>query len=139
MPFSIALAISLAAVLAAPRDSVPPDSVRADPEIRLTVLRNASDVRRCYEREGLRRDPTVRGLVELAVTILPTGLVASVTVQSSSLVGPATRDVTSCIAVAARTWRFERGPFAVTTVVLPFLLVPQSSESPLASALSRSG
>ena len=138
MPYPIALALSLAAALAAPHDSVRADSARADPEIRLAVLRNAADVRRCYEREGLRRDPSLRGIVELAVTILPTGSVESVAIQRSDLPGPATREVTTCIAVAARTWRFERGPFAVTTVVLPFMLVPASSEIPLASTSSRS-
>ena len=139
MAYSIALALSIATALTPQQDSVRDDSARTDPEIRMAVLRNATDVRRCYEREGLRRDPSMRGLVELAVTILPTGSVERVAVRNSDLTGPATRDVTRCMAVAARTWRFERGPFAVTTVVLPFLLVPESSDIPLAAIPSRSG
>lgn len=139
MPYPLALALSLVTGVATPRESVRDDSVRADPEIRMAVLRNAADVRRCYEREGLRHDPFLTGLVELAVTILPTGSVERVTVRTSELTGPATRGVTSCMAGVARTWRFERGPFAVTTVVLPFLLVPESNDVPLASMPSRSG
>ena len=139
MPYPLALALALATGFAAPPDSVRDDSVRTDFEIRMAVLRNAADVRRCYEREGLRRDPSLHGLVELAVTILPTGSVERVAIRTSELTGPATRGVTSCMAVAARTWRFERGPYAVTTVVLPFMLVPESALVPLASIPSRSG
>src|SRR3954468_24172953 len=103
----------LAALLHAPAA----DSIRADQEIRESVLRNSTDVRRCYEREGLRRDASLRGTMEVELTILPTGAVDSVIVRSVELSSPAGRnEVTACVTSAARHWRFERGPYAVETV-----------------------
>ena len=115
------LTILLAAALHAPRS----DSLRPDEDIRDAVLRNSPDVRRCYEAEGLRRDATLRGTLELALTILPTGAVDSAAVQAVRLSSPAGRtEVASCVETAARHWRFERGPFGVERVVFPFRLAP---------------
>jgi hypothetical protein len=100
------------------------DSIRSDLEIRQTVLRNAGDVRRCYEFEGLRRDPSLAGSVEIALTVLPTGAVDSVEVAEVALRGEGTREVTRCITTVARNWRFERGPYATETILLPFRLRP---------------
>jgi len=101
------------------------DSVRTDRDIRESVLRNSADVRRCYEREGLRRDAGLHGSLELELTILPTGAVDSVAVSSVALSSRAgIQEVTACVTAAARHWTFERGPFAVETVVFPFVLRP---------------
>jgi hypothetical protein len=107
------------------------DSLRADQEIRESVLRNSADVRRCYEREGLRRDATLRGTMEVELTILPTGSVDSVAVLRADLSSAAGRaEVTACVTSAARHWRFERGPYAVERVVFPFVLRPVTPASP---------
>jgi hypothetical protein len=107
---------------------VPPvaDSLRSDVEIRQTVLRNAGDVRRCYEFEGLRRDPYLAGSVEITLTVLPTGAVDSVEVAVVEMRGEGARDVTRCITTVARNWRFERGPYATETILLPFHLKPEN-------------
>jgi hypothetical protein len=102
------------------------DSLRSDVEIRQTVLRNARDVRRCYESEGLRRDPSLAGSLEIALTVLPTGAVDSVEVADVALRGEGTREVTRCITTVARNWRFERGPYATETILLPFNLRPEN-------------
>jgi hypothetical protein len=102
------------------------DSLRSDVEIRQTVLRNARDVRRCYESEGLRRDPSLAGSLEIALTVLPTGAVDSVEVADVALRGEGTREVTRCITTVARNWRFERGPYATETILLPFSLRPEN-------------
>jgi hypothetical protein len=119
---------------AAPAPAAPPDSVRADAEIRQTILRHAADVRGCYEREGLRRDPSLRGTLEVEVTVLPTGVVDSVSVGSLVMAGNGQREVASCIATIARHWRFERGPYAVETIVLPFALVPERPKDAVAAS-----
>jgi hypothetical protein len=116
----VALALS-----AAPLSGHAADSVRSDREIRETVLRNAADVRRCYELHGLRQDPDLAGAIEIALTVLPTGAVDSVEVERVALQGRGTREVTACIVAVARHWRFERGPFETETIVLPFNLRPE--------------
>lgn len=115
----VALALS-----AAPLPRPAADSVRSDREIRETVLRNAADIRRCYELQGLRRDPELAGAIEIALTVLPTGAVESVEVERVALYGEGTREVMACIVAATRHWRFDRGPFETETIVLPFTLRP---------------
>ena len=100
------------------------DSVRTDRDIRLAALRNAADVRRCYEREGLARDPGLTGTLDITITVLATGTVRDVVVSSSSMQGLGAREVAACVTTAVRNWRFERGPFVVETIVLPFRFAP---------------
>ena len=126
-----ALSVLAAALLAAPVATTPPspgDSLRAGGEVRAVVLRNASDVRRCYESEGLPRNPALRGSIELALTIQPTGVVSEVRVDSLALQGPGSVEVARCIAVHARHWRFERGPFEAETHLFPFNFVPEPAK-----------
>lgn len=118
---ALAFVLALRTALPAPAAT---DSLRADAELRQTVLRHASDVRSCYEREGLKRNPTLRGSLEVELTILPTGTVQKVGIAGLSLDGEGTREVSACIRTVARNWRFERGPFQVETIVFPFRLVP---------------
>jgi hypothetical protein len=100
------------------------DSVRADREIRLAALRHVADVRRCYEREGLTRDPGLTGTLDVTVTILATGTVRDAVVSSSAMQGLGAREVAACLTTAIRNWRFERGPYVVETIVLPFRFAP---------------
>src|SRR5687768_4876972 len=131
MLHTLALALLLDA---SPAPAAAADSVRADAEIRQTILRHAADVRGCYEREGLRRDPSLRGTLEVEVTVLQTGVVDSVAVGSLVMAGNGQREVASCIATIARHWRFERGPYAVETIVLPFALVPERPKDAVAAS-----
>ena len=101
------------------------DSLRTDRDVRLTALRNARSVTRCYVDEGLRRRPELEGVVEVALTVEPTGVVSEVQVSSATLDGPGAREVAACIATIARQWRFERGPYDVEVIVFPFVLRPQ--------------
>ena len=129
---SLALALALGTTSAAvpsPAHATP-DTIRADTEIRQVVLRNAGDVRRCYEREGLRRNPRLTGLIEIRMTILPTGRVDEVVLGTSSMSGRGVDEVVRCIAKVARHWRFERGAYSVETVVLPFTLTPAEPRVP---------
>lgn len=131
MSYTIALLVSLwSAPLPAPV-SLPParppaDSIRPDSEIRLAVLRHATEVRRCYESEGLRRDPRLNGFIDLVLTIQPTGVVSEVAVRTDSLTGTSAAEVGKCLVTIARHWRFDRGPYGVETIVLPFVLTPNA-------------
>jgi hypothetical protein len=128
----IALALTLGA---AAGPSVRADSVRADEDVRLAILRHADEVRHCYASEGLRRNPSLRGLVEIELTILPTGTVDDARSAESDLVGPGTQEVLACITTTARNWRFDRGPYAVESITFPFLLRPDERRPPTAAAI----
>lgn len=124
---ALVLAARPAATAGIPAPTIAADSVRQEVEVRATVLRHAPDVRRCYQDEGLRRNPELKGKIEVELTILPTGTVDSVNV-ATSLAGPGQHEVSSCVALRARNWRFERGPYAVETVVFPFVFSPEERE-----------
>ena len=59
------LALAFAVTLAGPAA----DSVRTDRDVRLTALRNARSVMRCYVDEGLRRQAELEGVVEVELTV----------------------------------------------------------------------
>ena len=127
----LSLAISLIALVGRP-SAQPSDSLRPDQDIRFVAMRHAGDVRGCYEREGLRRNPSLQGTLEVSLTVLPTGAVDAVTVDSTHFDGAGAAEVVSCIRTLTRHWRFERGPFGVETLVFPFRLVPHKDDEPLA-------
>lgn len=138
---SFAIGLTLFAALVVPRVTVQPtpaaaptivaaaDSERADRDIRQVALHHAAEVRRCYESQGLRRNPGLAGVVELELRVLPTGVVDSVRVSSSQLDGYGKLEVEACIVELARNWRFDRGPFGVETIVYPFTLTPTFDEA----------
>jgi hypothetical protein len=119
------LALSLA--LSAQSTTIPTqktDSVRADDAIRMVALRHAKDIQTCYENHGLKVNPTLTGTVEVEVTVLPSGRVRNANVSASALRGTGRENVESCITTAVKNWRYQRGNFAVETIVYPFSLVP---------------
>ena len=132
---SLALVLALGAHPPAVPVAIEPDTIRADTEIRQVVLRHTSDVRRCYEREGLRRNPALTGVLEIRMTILPTGRVDEVALAATDMDGRGTTEVVRCIARAARHWRFDRGAYSVETIVLPFSLAPEPAEASAARRL----
>ena len=130
MPYTLALVLSLMSAPLAPAHAAPADSVRSDAKIRSTALRHAPDVRKCYENEGLGRNPNLVGSVELTITILPTGAVSEVSVNADALKGSGGAEVAKCLAKAARAWKFDRGPYVVEAVILPFKLNRDSMGGP---------
>ena len=105
-------------------DPVRADTLRPDAEIREVVLRHASEVQRCYEMEGLSRNSTLSGTIEVELRILPVGRVDSVQVLKSGAAAAGMKEVSECIATIVRNWRFARGPYSVEQVILPFSLKP---------------
>ena len=100
-----------------------PDSLRPDTEVQLVALRHAAEIQRCYETEGLRVNPGLGGMVEVEVTVAPSGRVEGAAVSASALSGIGHQEVETCITTSVRNWRFEKGPFATETIVYPFNLV----------------
>ena len=99
------------------------DSVRPDVDVQLVALRHSGDIQRCYETEGLRVNPGLSGIIEVEVTVAPSGRVEAALVSSSGLSGAGHREVETCITSSVKNWRFEKGPFATETIVYPFNLV----------------
>ena len=112
--------------LAGQLSALPADSARSDADVRDVALRHATEVRRCYETQGLRLNPSLGGTLEVSVTVSPSGRVDSASVSASQLTGPGKQEVESCVLTAARNWRFERGPYSTETIVYPFALSRES-------------
>ena len=87
------------------------------------ALRHAIEIQRCYETQGLRLNAALGGMIEVEVTVLPSGRVQSASVASSALQGLGRDEVEACITTVVKNWRFEKGPFATETIVYPFNLV----------------
>jgi outer membrane biosynthesis protein TonB len=66
-------------------------------------------------------------MIEVEVTVGPSGRVEDAEVSSSALSGAGRQEVEACITSTVRNWRFERGPFAPETIVYPFNLVRDRS------------
>ena len=129
MSYTLALVLSLlSASSSAP--AAPSDSIRTDANIRAAALRHAAGVRKCYETEGLGRNPSLAGSVEITVTILPTGAVSEVDVKPQGLKGVGAAEVARCLATIARNWTFDRGPYVVEMVILPFQLTRDTMSGP---------
>ena len=116
----LAFALTLTASHARPAA----DSVRADRDIRLAALRHVADVKRCYEREGLARNPGLTGTLNVTVTVLATGVVSDASTEMDDMRGFGAREVARCLTMAIRNWRFDRGPYAIETIVFPFRFSP---------------
>ncbi len=125
MSYTLALVLSLLSAPIAPTGTAPlapADSIRSDAKIRTVALRHAPEVRKCYETEGLGRNPNLVGSVDVTVTILPTGKVSEVEVKADGLKGAGALEVARCVEVNARTWIFDRGPYVIESVIVPFQL-----------------
>ena len=138
MSYTLALMLSL--LSASPTaHAIPADSIRSDANIRSAALRHAPQVRKCYETEGLGRNPNLTGSVEITVTILPTGAVSEVDVKPLGLKGTGATEVAKCLATAAKNWKFDRGPYVVESVILPFQLTRDALGGPPGSRALQSG
>ena len=130
MTYTLALVLSLLSAPVAPTATAPADSIRSDAKIRTVALRHAPDVRKCYETEGLARNPNLTGAVELTLTILPSGAVSEVEVKAEGLKGLGAVEVGRCLETSARTWTFDRGPYVVESVILPFQFSREGMSGP---------
>ena len=122
--------LALALALSASKSTVVADSVRSDRDIRLAALRHVADVKRCYEREGLARNPSLTGTLDVTVTVLPTGVVRDASAATTDMQGLGAREVVKCLTTVIRNWRFDRGPYVIETIVFPFRFSPIITADP---------
>ena len=122
----LAQAPSTTVASAAPdSQAVAPDVAwRDSTEVTAVARRYAGTVKNCYEQQGLKTDPALRGLLQLALTVLPTGVVQEALASSSNVSGTGMPEVAVCVSSAAREWRFSEGAGGVERLVLEFDLVP---------------
>ena len=108
------------------RDSLAPaiTAFRDSTEVDSAARRYAGAVRTCYQEQGLKADPALRGLLRVELTVLPTGGVQGAAATTSGVSGTGMPAVAACIATAARAWRFSDGAPGAERVVLEFSLVP---------------
>lgn len=118
------VAVQPPAAPAAAPPVVADSSVRDSTELRLVGRRYAGTVRNCYQEQGLKGDPMLRGMLRVELTVLPTGAVQEAAVTAADVSGAGMPAVTSCIATAARAWRFSDGAPAAERIVLEYDLVP---------------
>ncbi|HKO16132.1 MAG TPA: AgmX/PglI C-terminal domain-containing protein [Gemmatimonadaceae bacterium] len=136
MLHSIVLAVVVGSLPLAPVPASPGDSLRPDHEVRLVALRHAAEIRHCYETQGLRVNPQLRGMVEVEVTVLPSGIVNGANISASGLAGAGRAAVEACITTSVKNWRYERGPFVTETIVYPFTLV-RDANTAVSTAMRR--
>jgi hypothetical protein len=96
------------------------------PELTLASFRaftkkKSPEVRRCYEA-ALANEPSLRGKVTLAFSILPGGAVSQVRVARSTFRGSA---VPSCLASVVRSWRTPFRPEEPVDVEYPLDFGPR--------------
>ena len=108
-----------------PAQPVAVDSTYRDStEVADVARRYAGTVKNCYEQEGLKLDPTLRGLLQLDLTVLPTGAVQAATATAINVTGAGMPAVATCVAAAAREWRFSEGAAGTERLLLDFDLLP---------------
>ena len=89
--------------------------------VRRVVRAHINEVRACYN-QGLTTNPNLSGRVKINFVIAADGKVRSSVVQESSLED---RSVGSCVANAAKSWRFPQNSKGGNTVVsYPFIFSP---------------
>lgn len=135
MRLSITLVLAMAALVppTAARAQAPDTTARAIAsalplrpaiELRRAGARYAPVVRTCYEREGLLQDPALRGRLEIAFTVAPSGEIGDVAVDTLEVRGTGMEQVARCVAEEARHWHFSAGAFAPESILLPYELLP---------------
>ena len=117
-------------IATAVRDTQPitPDSsFRDSAEVTDVARRHAGSVKHCYEQQGLKTDPSLRGLLQVELTVLPTGAVQHATATATNVTGTGMAAVAACVSAAAREWRFGDGAAGTERIVLDFDLLPPAS------------
>ena len=84
------------------------------------VRGHESQLRFCYEENGLRANPALAGAVTVAITVASSGSVSSAAVTKRTWSGPGAAEAEACILRAIRGWRLPTAGAAPTTFNLPF-------------------
>jgi hypothetical protein len=80
---------------------------------------HAAQLQSCYEREGLRANPALAGMVSAQFTVTAAGRVSAVEITRRTWSGPGAVETEACIRAAIRGWRFPSSGSAGGTYSLP--------------------
>jgi hypothetical protein len=106
--------------------AAPDSAIRDSVEVRAVARRHAGAIRNCYQENGLKADPALRGLVRVELVVLPTGVVEAATATATDVSGTGMPAVTTCVSTVVRAWRFSEDAPRTERVVLEFDLLPPS-------------
>ena len=97
-----------------------PGVYRTNAQLLAVIQKYAAGIQYCYESE-LKRDPSLRGKLVVAMTVTPAGAVSEATVVQNT-VGSAR--LASCALSQIRSWRFPAIDGGLTTFQAPFVFTP---------------
>ncbi len=97
--------------------------LRSDASLLAVVRKYAAGIRFCYDNE-LKREPTLRGKLIVAITVAASGEVTGANVVEDTL---RSAELTSCALAQIRSWKFPRIAEGIVTFQAPFVFTPPES------------
>ena len=84
------------------------------------VRSRQSELRYCYEEQGLKTNPGLAGTIYVAITIAGSGGVTNANITRRTWSGPGSSSAESCILSRIRGWRFPQSAAGEGTYAFPF-------------------
>ena len=97
-----------------------PANARDVADVGQVVRGYSSQLQSCYEREGLKQNPSLAGTLTAAITITGAGRVSGVNVTRRTWSGPGADEAERCIVSTIRRWRFAPSSESEGTYSFPF-------------------
>ena len=97
-----------------------PGVYRSNASLLAVIQRYAAGIQYCYGNE-LKRDPTLRGKLVVAITVAASGEVTEASVVQNTT---GSQRLASCALSQVRDWRFPPVPVGATTFQAPFVFTP---------------
>jgi TonB family protein len=104
------------------RGAYAPGVYRSNASLLAVIQKYAAGIQYCYGNE-LKRDPTLRGKLVVAITVAANGDVIEVTVVQNTV---GSERLASCALSQIRDWKFPPIPEGVTAFQAPFVFTPPS-------------
>ena len=93
---------------------------RSNASLLAVIQRYAPGIQYCYGNE-LKRDPSLKGKLVLALTVAASGEITDATVVQNTT---GSQGLAACALAQVRDWRFPAVPSGVTTFQAPFVFTP---------------
>jgi TonB family protein len=100
-----------------------PGVYRSNASLLAVIQRYAAGIQFCYGNE-LKRDPTLRGKLVVAITVAASGEVTEASVVQNTT---GSSRLASCALSQVRDWRFPPVPVGATTFQAPFVFTPPNN------------
>src|SRR5205085_3811243 len=97
-----------------------PGVYRTNASLLAVIRRYAAGIQYCYDSE-LKRDPTLKGKLVVAITVAASGAVTEARIVQNTM---GSSGLTACALGQIRDWRFPAIPTGVTTFQAPFVFTP---------------